>query len=101
MKKILFIVAGLLILSCTTGENMKSINQGDKKEYVLNLLGKPDGVKDEGDALVFTYYNRRISGWSNDKADYYIKLVNDVVVEYGALNVREYKPGTHILIINK
>jgi hypothetical protein len=101
MNKIIFLAISLQILSCTTGENMKNINQGDKKEYVLNLLGKPDGVKTEDDTLIFTYYNRRISGWSNDKADYYIKLVNDVVVEYGALNVREYKPGTHILIINK
>jgi hypothetical protein len=101
MRNFIFVFAGLLFLSCTTGENMKSINQGDNKEFVLNLLGKPDGIKTEDNALIFTYYNRRISGWSNDKADYYVKLVNDVVTEYGALNVREYKPGTDILIINK
>jgi hypothetical protein len=43
MKKLIFVVVGLLALSCTTGEQMRTVNVGDSQDGVVSKLGRPDG----------------------------------------------------------
>lgn len=84
----------LLLSGCITGEQVRGgVHEGMTKEAVIELLGKPDGFKRDGDVETLQYVNRLISGWSWDRTDYAIILTNGKVTEYGPGEVRQAPNG--------
>ena len=62
----------IIITGCATGEEVTSLSPGMSQADVVGTLGRPDGFKTEGDYTVLKYTNRLISGWSWDRADYFV-----------------------------
>ena len=90
-----FILCMLLIAitGCTTGEKMSRISPGLSQADVVGTLGRPDGFRTEGDYTILKYTNKLISGWSYDRADYFVIFRDDKVTEYGSGEVREKDIG--------
>ena len=97
-KKVIFVIFLFLLASCATGEKMVRLEPGMTKSQVIDVMGRPDGFKAEGDYEVLRYTNRLISGWSWDRADYNVLLKNGKVVEYGAGEVRAKQSGTSTIL---
>ena len=82
------LVGSLLLSSCVTGDVFREIEPGMNKAEVIEILGRPDAYQLNGEYEAMKYANRLMSGWSWDRADYYVILKNDSVVEYGPGEVR-------------
>ena len=80
-------------VGCATGEKMTRLSPGMSQADVFGTLGRPDGFRTEGDFTVLKYTNRLISGWSYDRADYFVIIKDDKVTEYGPGEVREKNVG--------
>ena len=100
MYKLFFaFIATVLLSACATGQVVHNdINQGMTRQQVVEVLGRPDGVQTAGQYEAFEYANRLISGWSWDRADYYVVLQNGVVTSYGPGQVRQERPGVLVLV---
>ena len=99
-----FILCILLITitGCATGEKVTRLSPGMSQADVIGTLGRPDGFRTEGDYKILKYTNRLISGWSWDRADYFVILKGDQVTEYGSGNVREKTVGgIHTIFIHQ
>jgi hypothetical protein len=99
-----FILCTLLIAfcGCTTGEKVAGLSPGMSQANVVRILGRPDGFRTEGDYIVLKYTNKLISGWSWDRADYFVILKDDQVTEYGSGEVRERNVGgAHTIFIHQ
>lgn len=84
MKRILTVILiGSYLSGCTTGELISSVRSGMTRDQVENLLGRPDAQQNDGNKVVLKFADRLESGWSWDKADYLVTLVDDRVVDYG------------------
>lgn len=95
----LVMALGLLVSGCVTGEKVRAgIRAGMPKQEVIKVLGNPDGLRKAGEFEALLYANRLISGWSYDRADYTVILQNEIVVEYGAGQVRQNSPTTLVLV---
>lgn len=95
---LLVFVVGLA--GCTTGQTVRSrVHEGMSKQQVIAVMGQPDGVQKSGHYEALDYANRLISGWSWDRADYYIILKDDKVVSYGPGTVRHEGPCSNVLIL--
>jgi len=89
-------------IGCVTGEKVARIYPGMSQEDVVGTLGRPDGFRTKGDYTILKYTNRLISGWSWDRADYFVVLKNDKVTEYGSGEVREKNVGgIHTIFIHQ
>lgn len=65
------------------------------KAAVIAEMGQPDGYQTEGNAEALTYANRLMTGWSWDRADYHVILVNGAVTAWGPGTIRQNSaPGT-------
>jgi hypothetical protein len=64
----------------------------------VQLLGKPDGVKSNGNAEALTYADRLMSGFKWSRADYVVVLRDGVVTEYGPGAIRDASPNTGAFI---
>ena len=92
----------ITIIGCATGEKVTRLSPGLSQADVVGTLGRPDGFKTEGDYTVLKYTNRLISGWSWDRADYFVILKDDKVTEYGSGEVREKNiGGIHSIFIHR
>ena len=81
---------------------MTRLSPGMSQADVFGTLGRPDGFRTEGDYTILKYTNKLISGWSWDRADYFIILKDDQVTEYGSGEVREKKVGgIHSIFIHQ
>lgn len=80
------------------GHKMTHLEEGMTKEEVIDELGRPDGFQRAGEHEAIEYSNRLMSGWSWDRADYYVILENEQVVQYGAGEVREREPNVLVLV---
>ncbi|MCW9023557.1 MAG: hypothetical protein OQK73_02635 [Gammaproteobacteria bacterium] len=89
----LILIFSLFITGCATGELAQSVNPGMSPEEVTQIIGKPDGFKQNGKFTIYKYTNRLISGWSWDRADYSFIFKDNKLVEYGAGEVRERNVG--------
>ena len=99
-----FILCILLIIitGCATGEKVTRLSPGMSQADVVRTLGRPDGFRTEGDYTILKYTNRLISGWSWDRADYFVILKDDQVTEYGSGEVRERNVGgIHTIFIHQ
>ncbi len=91
----------ITITGCATGEKATRLSPGMSQTDVAGILGNPDGFRAEGDYTILKYTNRLISGWSWDRADYFVILKNGKVVEYGSGEVRERNVGgIHTIFIH-
>lgn len=102
MKQLMFIGCSLIILTgCawTTGEKISHLNIDMTRSEVVNVLGRPDGVKISGEYEALTYAHRLVTGWAWDRADYNVILKNGRVVEYGIGEVRVKEGPTSILML--
>lgn len=98
MRKILLAAMALLLTACVTGEKVRaSVTEGMTKAEVIELIGKPDGFKREGNSEAMQYTNRLISGWSWDRTDYTVILVDGRVTEYGPGQVRQAQTGAFFI----
>lgn len=92
----------ITITGCATGEKVTRLSPGMSQADVVGTLGRPDGFRTEGDYTVLKYTNRLISGWSWDRADYFVILKDDKVTEYGSGEVREKSVGgIHTIFIHQ
>lgn len=99
-----FILCILLIIitGCATGQKVARLSPKMSQTDVVGILGRPDGFRTEGDYTILKYTNRLISGWSWDRADYYVILKDDQVTEYGPGEVREKNVGgIHTIFIHQ
>lgn len=95
----MFLIA---ITGCATGEKVARLSPGMSQTDVVGTLGRPDGFRTEGDYTIMKYTNRLISGWSWDRADYFVILKDDKVTEYGSGEVREKNVGgIHTIFIHQ
>ncbi len=97
-----FVAIALLLClalgACATGEKVRGgITEGMSKAEVVDLLGKPDGFKREGNTEALQYTNRLISGWSWDRTDYTVILTDGRVSEYGPGQVRQAPTGAFFI----
>ena len=96
--RIVVVVAAFLLAGCATGEQISHIDVGMSREQVIGILGRPDGDRSVGDSEAMTYSNRLMSGWSWDRADYHVVLINGLVSAYGPGVVRQ-NSGPNVLMI--
>ena len=105
IKLFIFFVLCISLFSingCATGEKVSTLAPGVSQSDVISNIGRPDGFRTEGEYVILKYTNRLISGWSWDRADYYVILKKDKVVEYGSGEVREKNiGGIHTLFIHR
>lgn len=100
MLKRIAMLAALAATGCVTGDRVRSdVDIGMTKAEVIKALGRPDGVRSAGNSEVLQYTNRIISGWSWDRADYAIVLVDGIVTEYGTGEVRQAPQGGVFFIV--
>lgn len=98
----LLAILTLAFSGCVTGEKMTSIRPGMSQAEVEQVLGRPDGFTVRGEHHVLKYTNKLISGWSWDRADYFVILRDDKVIEYGSGDVRERSVnGVHTIFIHQ
>ena len=97
---ILSIFVLIIFSACaTTGEKIKYLNIDMTKAEVINVLGRPDGVRISGEYEALKYAHRLVTGWAWDRADYNVILKNGRVIEYGIGTVRIKEGPTSILMI--
>ena len=86
---VLTLFTTLVLTSCATVENMRSLQEGQTKEEVIAAVGSPTGFHRSGEYEALQYTNLLINGWSIfsglswNRADYSVILKNDRVIEYG------------------
>lgn len=83
MRSVLIGILVLILAGCATGKSVSDLAPGMTKAEVVDQLGNPDGFRSEGDYEVLEYTNRMMSGWSWDRTDYIVVLLQGTVVEYG------------------
>lgn len=89
----------LLLSACATGEKVRGdLRPGMSRAEVIELIGNPDGVRSHEGSEVLQYTNRLISGWSWDRADYFVVLNNGQVTEYGTGQVRQAPGGVFFIV---
>ncbi|MGH9437019.1 MAG: hypothetical protein ACRD22_03775 [Terriglobia bacterium] len=99
-KLLLFLIFSISIAGCVTGQTVRSrLHEGMSKHQVIAVMGRPDGVRKSGNYEALEYANRLISGWSWDRADYYVILKENKVVSYGPGTVRQEQPNSNVLIL--
>ena len=95
-------IAFITVIGCATGEKVAKLSPGMSYSEVVRILGRPDGLRSEGDYKVIKYTNRLISNWSYDRADYFVILKDDHVTEYGSGEVRvKNVGGIHTIFIHQ
>lgn len=90
VKSFLIAVATMLALAgCFHGEKISRVYPGMSIEELHTIMGHQEGYKKIGDYEVYSYYNKLISGWAWDRADYHYIVKDGKVVEYGAGEIRQ------------
>lgn len=90
MKKYLVVLVCILSLTgCFHGELITRIQPGMSIEEIKSIMGPQEGYKKIGDYEVYSYYNKLISGWAWDRADYHYVVKDGKLVEYGAGQIRQ------------
>lgn len=100
MKKIaIILLLSNLLIGCATGEQMSRLRPGMSKEEVTDILGNPDGFQGRGEYESMKYSHRLVTGWAYDRADYFVILKDNKVVEYGTGEVRVKDMNSNILFL--
>lgn len=102
MKKMFLLFLLLVfIVSCATYESelMSRLHPGMPKEEVTDILGNLDGYQTRGEHEALKYSHRLVTGWAWDRADYFVILKDNKVVEYGTGEVRVKDVNSNILFL--
>lgn len=99
MRKLTVFLGFMLVAACTTGEKMGDIHEGMSQAEVTAQLGNPDGFQRMGGTVALRYTNKLISGWSWDRADYYVILKDDQTVEWGSGTVRQNQITNTLILV--
>jgi len=83
------VVSVLALVSCFHGEKIREVHPGMSLEKLHSIMGPQEGYKKIGDYEVYSYYNKLISGWAWDRADYHYVVRDGIIVEYGAGEIRQ------------
>lgn len=92
MKTIFFLIvmASLLaFVGCFHGEKIREVHPGMSVEELRSIMGPQEGYRKIGDYEIYSYYNKLISGWAWDRADYHYVVRDGIIVEYGAGEIRQ------------
>ena len=87
--QIVFISVLLSFVGCFHGEKISRVRPGTSIEELHSIMGHQEGYKKIGDYEIYSYYNKLISGWAWDRADYHYIVKDGKVVEYGAGEIRQ------------
>lgn len=80
------------------GPKMQNLREGMSEQEVIEQLGSPDGLLTDGDYRALKWSNQLMSGWSNDRAGYWVILREGRIVAYGPGEVRPGpRPGVLVL----
>jgi hypothetical protein len=99
MRLFAAILCVVSLVGCATGELMSSLRPGMSKEEVTGVLGNPDGFQSRGEYESLRYSHRLITGWAWDRADYFVILKDNRVVEYGTGVVRVRDVNSNVLFL--
>lgn len=99
MRLFAVIVCAALLDGCATGELMSNLRSGMTKEEVTRVLGNPDGFQSHGKYESLKYSHRLVTGWAWDRADYFVILKDNRVVEYGTGEVRVKDVNSNVLFL--
>ena len=91
--KMFSVLMMILLVSCGMNMKMSKLKPGMKKQEIINVLGRPNGFKVEGEYESLQYTNRLVSGWVWDFADYFVILKKGELVECGSGEVRTREVG--------
>lgn len=98
MKKTALALLALVLLTGAFGDKFKKLEIGMGRPQVVNLLGRPDGVRVHERAEALTYADRLVSGFKWSRADYVVVLRDGLVAEYGPGEIRTQNPNTGAFI---
>lgn len=100
MKRILILLfAVLLLCGCFHGEVITRVRPGMSIGEVQSIMGPQEGYKKVGDYEVYSYYNKMISGWGWDRADYHYIVKDGKLVGYGAGEIRQNQKTGVVFIV--
>ena len=100
LKRVVAAIALSTLVACTAGENIRSLQGGETRTQVEQIMGRPDGYTREGNSEALTYANRLMSGWSWDRADYNVVLVDGRVSAFGPGTIRQGQgPNVGVLVL--
>jgi hypothetical protein len=99
--KIYLIAASMMFIlaGCFHGEKISRISPGMTVQELYAEMGKQEGYRKIGDYEVYSYYNKLISGWSWDRADYHYIVKDGKIVEYGAGEIRQNQANGVVFIV--
>ncbi len=66
---------------------------------VQSILGNQEGYRKVGDYEIYSYYNKLISGWAWDRADYHYIFENGKLIAYGAGEIRQNQNTGVVFIV--
>jgi hypothetical protein len=93
------LVAILSLVGCFHGERITEVHPDMSFEEVKAIMGPPEGYRKDGDYEVYSYYNKIISGWAWDRADYHYIVKDGKVVQYGAGEIRQNQKTGVLFIV--
>lgn len=100
MRMILvFMFSMSLLTSCFHGEQIRRVQPGMSIDEVKSIMGPQEGYKKIGEYEIYSYYNKLISGWAWDRADYHYIVKDGKVVEYGAGEIRQNQNTGVVFIV--
>jgi hypothetical protein len=81
------------------GNKFEKLELHMSTQQVEKALGKADTEARHGDYLIWSYLKRLISGYSDQRADYYVVFRADKVMDFGAGSVKVIDKGGAITIM--
>jgi len=81
------------------GNRFEQVELHMTTQQVEKVLGKPDTEARHGDYLIWSYVRRLITGYGDQRANYYVVFRADKVMDYGAGSVKVIDKGGAITII--
>lgn len=97
-KSLAIVLVSLVFASQAAGQafgnKFKKVDLGMTRAEVVELLGRPDGVRAHENEEALTYADRLVSGFKWSRADYVVVFRDGEVVEYGPGAIRDASPNT-------
>lgn len=102
-KKIIisvFLVAiSVMFVGCFHGEKITRVQPGMSIDEVKSIMGPQEGYRKIGEYEIYSYYNKLISGWAWDRADYHYIVKDGRIIEYGAGEIRQNQNTGVVFIV--
>lgn len=81
------------------GNKFEKLELHMSTQQVEKVLGKPDTEARHSDYLIWSYLKRLISGYGEQRADYYVVFKTDEVTDFGVGSVKVINKGGAITIM--